>query len=106
MKFTEKPTPEELQKLSDDGEVVYHYESDSGLGKYEAFLILPDFQTQDYIFKQIGSDKLVAAVDSTKDKVVLWCNKFTEKSLMGLIGAYSDFLEKASPSNLNQQKDS
>jgi hypothetical protein len=103
MKFSEKPTPEEIQKLQDDGEIVYHYEAESGLGKYEAYLTLPDAQTQDYILKQIGTDKFMAAVDSTKDKVVLWCNKLTNKSLIGLIGAYSDFFQKASPSNFTPQ---
>ncbi len=106
MKFEKRPTDEEIEALKESGEIVYHYLSESGLGTYEAFLQLPSQQTQEYIFKQIGTDKFTNAVDSTKDEVILWCNPLTSKSFMGLVGAYSDFFQKASPMSFGQQKDS
>jgi hypothetical protein len=106
MKFDKKPTEKEINALKELGEIIYHYLSESGLGTYEAFLMLPTQQTQEYIFKQIGTDKFINAVDSTKEEVVLWCNPLTAKSFMGMVGAYSDFFQKASPVSFNQPKDS
>jgi hypothetical protein len=106
MKFTTEPTQQEINDLRESGEIIYQYESESGLGNYKAILTLPKQETQDYIFKQMGTDKFISAIESTKDEVVLWCNPLTNKSLMGMIGAYTDFFQKASPSNLTQLRDS
>lgn len=100
MKFTTEPTQKEIDDLKESGEIIYQYESQSGLGTYKAVLMLPKQETQDYIFKQLGTDKFISAIESTQEEVILWCNPLTKKSLMGLIGAYSDFFQKASPENL------
>lgn len=106
MKFTTEPTQKEIDDLKESGEIIYQYESESGLGKYKAILTLPKQETQDYILKNMSVDKFSAVIESTKDEVVLWANGYTHKSLSGLIGAYADFFQKLSPSNIDNLSNS